>query len=248
MITPTLFDAAAIVGLLPNGIDFDPTNLNEDSIAFDTSFAPYSLFMSHYHDKDTTEVSDVEHIAFLILWLTKYVFCSRSLQVAKRFITMANQLHVGTKLCLSEMILANLYESLSESVNLLKTIKDQCKINLSGPFWLLQLWLNATFEASLPVKHEVNEEKVKDRIVEWPRLVQLTPTDEGISLRQAFNGYVMMFAKRYHFTSTMAPFASRKIGPEWFTQQLPLEMQKDENIFLDVWESFLTPRLLFFPS
>ena len=43
----------------------------------------------------------------------------------------------------------------------------------------------------------------------------------------------------------MAPFSSRKIGPEWFTQQLPLEMQKDENIFLDVWESFLTPRLLF---
>ncbi|XP_050916133.1 uncharacterized protein LOC127131246 [Lathyrus oleraceus] len=245
MVTPTLFDAATIVGLRPNGIYFDPTNLNEDSIAFNTSFAPYSLFMSHYHDKDTTKVSDVEHIAFLTLWLTKYMFFSRSLQVAKRFITMANQLHVGTKLCLSEMILANPYESLSESVNILKTIKDQGKINLSGPFWLLQLWLNATFEASLLVEHEVNEEKVKDRTVEWPRLVQLTPTDEGISLRQAFNSYVMMFAKRYHFTSTMAPFASRKIGPEWFTQQLPLEMQKDENIFLDVWESFLTARLLF---
>ncbi|XP_050874871.1 uncharacterized protein LOC127078459 [Lathyrus oleraceus] len=245
MVTPTLFDATAIVGLRPNGIDFDPTNLNEDSIAFDTSFAPYSLFMSHYHDKDTTEVSDVEHIAFLTLWLTKYVFFSRSLQVAKRFITMANQFHAGTKLCLSEMILANLYESLSESVKFLKTIKDRGKINLSGPFWLLQLWLNATFEASLPVKHEVNEEKVKDMTVEWPRLVQLTPTDEGISLRQAFNDYVMMFSRRYHFTSTMAPFASRKIGVEWFTQQLPLEMQKDENIFLDVWESFLTPGLLF---
>lgn len=139
MVTPTLFDAATMVGLLPNGIDFDPTNLNEDSIAFDTSFAPYSLFMSHYHDKDTTKVSDVEHIAFLTLWLSKYVFCSRSLQVAKRFITMANQLHTGTKLCLSEMILANLYESLSESVNLLKTIKDQGKINLSGPFWLFTI-------------------------------------------------------------------------------------------------------------
>lgn len=86
---------------------------------------------------------------------------------------------------------------------------------------------------------------MKDKTVEWPRLVQLTPTDEGISLRQAFNGYVMMFAKRYHFTSNMAPFSSRKIGPEWFTQQMPLEMQKDENKFLDVWESFLTPRLLF---
>ena len=79
MVTPTLFDAAAIVGLRPNGIDFDPTNLNEDSIAFDASFAPYSLFMSHYHDKDTTEVSDVEHIAFLTLWLSKYVFFSLSL-------------------------------------------------------------------------------------------------------------------------------------------------------------------------
>ncbi|XP_050896255.1 uncharacterized protein LOC127102994 [Lathyrus oleraceus] len=67
------------------------------------------------------------------------------------------------------MILANLYESLSECVSLLKTIKDQGKINFSGPFWLLQLWLNATFEASLPVKHEVNEEKVKDRTVEFQK-------------------------------------------------------------------------------
>ncbi|XP_050889575.1 uncharacterized protein LOC127094846 [Lathyrus oleraceus] len=51
MVTPTLFDAAAIVGLHPNGIDFDPTVLNEDTIAFETSLAPYSLFMSYYHDK-----------------------------------------------------------------------------------------------------------------------------------------------------------------------------------------------------
>ncbi|XP_050883068.1 uncharacterized protein LOC127086362 [Lathyrus oleraceus] len=127
MVTPTLFDAATIVGLHPNGIDFNPTNLNEDTIAFDTSLAPYSLFTSYYHDKSTMEVSDVKHIAFLTLWLSKYVFCSRSLQVAKRFITMANQLHAGIKLCLSEMILANLYESLSESVHLLKTIKPKVK-------------------------------------------------------------------------------------------------------------------------
>ncbi|KAI5442394.1 hypothetical protein KIW84_011460 [Lathyrus oleraceus] len=245
MVTPTLFDAAAIVGLHPNGIDFDPTVLNEDTIAFETSLAPYSLFMSYYHDKSTTEVLDVEHIAFLTLWLSKYVFCSRSLQVAKRFITIANQLHAGTKLCLSEMILANLYESLSESVHFLKNTKTQGKINLSGPFWLLQLWLNATFEANLPVAPEIDEEEVKNRTVEWPRLVLITPSDEGISLRQAFKSYVMMFAKSYQFTSTMAPFADRKIGPRWFTQQLPLEMQKDENIFLNVWESFLTPRLLF---
>lgn len=139
---------------------------------------------------------------------------------------MANQLHAGTKLCLSEMILANLYESLSESVNLLKPIKDQGKINLSGPFWLLQLWLNATFEVSLLVKHEVNEEKVKDMTVEWPRLVQLTPTDEGISLRQAFNGYVMMFAKRYHFTSTMAPFASKKLDLNGLPNNCPWKCRR----------------------
>lgn len=124
MMTPTLFDLAAIVGLKPIGEDFNPLYLTEDSIGFEVSRAAYSSHINYYHDKTTEEVSDTEHIAFLALWLCIHVFCSKSIQVAKKFITIANQLHVGRKLCLSEMILVHLYECLGEGVTHLKTLGD----------------------------------------------------------------------------------------------------------------------------
>lgn len=139
MMTPTLFDLASIVGLKPMGEEFDPFFLNEDSIGFEVSRAAYSTHINYYHDKSNAEVSDTEHIAFLALWLCIYVFCSRSIQVAKKFITIANQLHVGRKLFLSDLILIHLYESLGEGVTLLKTLGDQGNLLLSRPLWLLQL-------------------------------------------------------------------------------------------------------------
>lgn len=121
------------------------------------------------------------------------------------------------------MILASLYESLSDGVAQLKNLGDKGNLLLSSPFWLLQLWLNATFEASLPNKGLVDEdaEEIKNRRVEGTRLAQLTPNDEGQALQSTFMGYIMMFAKRHVFTSSMAPFAFRKYGPKWFIRTFP---------------------------
>lgn len=116
MVTPTLFDIAAITGLKLTGNTYDPNIESDDSIAFTTSRAAYSTHITHYHGKDTDTISDVEHIAFLALWLSHCIFCSKSLQVAKKYITLANQLHFGHDVCLSEMIMASLYESLSDGV------------------------------------------------------------------------------------------------------------------------------------
>lgn len=139
MITPTLFDLAAITGLKPNGHTYDPDIDFEDTIAFSTSRAAYSTHITHYHDKDTKIVSDVEHIAFLTLWLSHSVFCSKSLQVAKKYLTLANQLHAGCDVCLIEMIIASLYKSLSDGVTQLKKLGGKGNLLLPGPFWLLQL-------------------------------------------------------------------------------------------------------------
>ena len=144
------------------------------------------------------------------------------------------------------MILGNLYESLSEGVTQLKNLASKPNLLLSGPFWLLQLWLNATFEASLPHKKTLDEnaEEIRHRRVEGTRLVCLTPSEEGHSLRPLFLSFINMFAKRYEFSTSMAPFAARKIGPEWFTRSFPpLEKDQEEEAKL-VWEAFLIPRLL----
>lgn len=152
MTTPALLDLAAIIMLKPTGHTYDPDIDSEDTIAFSTSRAAYSTHITHYHDKDTDTVFDMEHIAFLALWLSHSVFCSKSLQVAKKYLTLANQLHARHDACLGEMILASLYKSPSDGVTQLKNLGEKGNLLLFGPFWLLQLWLNATFEASLPIK------------------------------------------------------------------------------------------------
>lgn len=132
MVTLTLFDFVAITGLRQTGEDFEPNYIDEDTIKFGEG------------------VSDEERIYFLVLWLSKCVFCSRSLQVAKKFLAMANQLHVGQKIGLSQMIIASLYESLDESVDFLKAYKVGTNILFVSPLCLFQLWLNAIFKALMP--------------------------------------------------------------------------------------------------
>lgn len=246
MVTLTLFDMAAITGLKPTGHTYDPDVDSIGTISFSTTRATYSTYITHYHDKDIEIVSDVEHIAFLALWLSHSVFCSKSLQVAKKYLALANQLHVGHDICLSEMILASLYESLSDRVAQLKNLGDKGNLLLSGPFWLLQLWLNATFEANLPTKGLVDEdtEEIRRRRVEGPRLAQLTPRDEGQVLLSTFMSYIMMFAKSHNFTSSMAPFALRKVFPRWFTRTFPSLSKKQETKSFLIWEAFLTPQIL----
>ena len=68
-------------------------------------------------------------------------------QVTKKMLTLATQLHHGYPLCLAELILANLYESINNGVTTLNNVGDKASLLLSGPFWLLQLWINATFES-----------------------------------------------------------------------------------------------------
>jgi hypothetical protein len=94
MMTPTLFDISAITGLSPVGEIYDPTKITL-SIEFDYKEKTFQKYILENHRAGEEEVSDIEHIAFLTLWLSHYVFCSKSLQVAKKFIPMAIQLHLG---------------------------------------------------------------------------------------------------------------------------------------------------------
>lgn len=143
------------------------------------------------------------------------------------------------------MILANLYKSQGEGVTALKNIRTKGSLLLSGPFWLLQLWLNASFKACLPTHNPIdaNAAVVKNRRVEGTRLAMLTPSNEGRNLQQSFTNYVMMFSKRYNFTPAMTPFSSRTCGPEWFMRKFP-SLSKDKKAELvAIWEAFLTPRV-----
>ncbi|MCI24512.1 hypothetical protein A2U01_0045696, partial [Trifolium medium] len=111
MMTPTLLDVAAITGLRPTGGVYDLANANKN-IAFVINKEAYSKYVAEEQGREGEEVTDVEHVAFLTLWLSHFVFCSKSLQVAKRFIPMAVQIHEGCQFGLGRLILACLYEAI----------------------------------------------------------------------------------------------------------------------------------------
>jgi hypothetical protein len=121
MMTPTLFGVAAITGLSPVGETYDLVKTNQ-SIEFDYKEKTFQKYIQENHRVGEEEVFDIEHIAFLTLWLSHYVLCSKSLKVAKKFIPMAIQLHLGQQFGLGRLILGCLYESMqSLSANLKKT-------------------------------------------------------------------------------------------------------------------------------
>ena len=109
MLTPTLLDVAAITGLKPIGETFD-SNEDDSEISFDFSRFAYGVFIMDNHDTKFFEVSAEEHVAFLNYCLSMYIFCTRSIQVAKGCKTLAFQLHKGKNICLSKLILGSLYE------------------------------------------------------------------------------------------------------------------------------------------
>lgn len=180
-------------------------------------------YITDHHNTESNKVSAEEHIAFLAIWLSRYIFCYKSLEVAKRFLTLENQLHARHNICLSQLILGWLYESLGYATEFLKNYQLGTNLLLDGPYWLLQLWLNATFEPLLKTHNTLNkdDESIINRRIEGTRLALLNPIDEGLSLKEAFIGYVMMFAKSQKLTPSMAHFANRTHGHEWFTIEFP---------------------------
>lgn len=69
---PTLFDITAITGLNPLGKTFTPTIKTDQEIIFE--HVSFKNIIIDHHDKKNEEVFDQEHIAFLTLWLSYYVF------------------------------------------------------------------------------------------------------------------------------------------------------------------------------
>jgi hypothetical protein len=94
MLTHTLLDVAAITSLKPTRETFDP-NSTLANLKFKFIKAIFTRYISEHHVTDTEEVSDVEHVALLTLWLSHFIFCSRSFQVAKIYVHLAIQLHEG---------------------------------------------------------------------------------------------------------------------------------------------------------
>lgn len=170
MLTPTLLDVVAITGLKPIGEMFDPDNCESD-FNFDFKRSTFGNYIEDHHNLDD-EVSDEEHIAFLTFWLSIYVLCTRSIQVAKHYRTLAFQLHEGKQVCLSKLLLGCVYESLNQGATEMRN--QDFFLIIPGLLWLFQLLLLATFRPNLDVFLPQDfQEAYKERSTEGVGLAML---------------------------------------------------------------------------
>jgi hypothetical protein len=242
MMTPTLFDVAAITGLRPTGATYDPAQ-SSDNIKLSYKSNAYSKFISE-HQKTDGDVDEQEHVAFLVLWLSQFVFCTRSLQVAKKFIPMAVQIHECQSFGLGSLILGALYEAMRSACENIKKTSSGSTFLGYGPFWLLQLWLNATFTKELDLTlPEIDFEDTRGRHVEGTRLARMIPRVRGLDSEHLFIQYFEAFLNLKTFKSSFSPFAGREVGPHWFVHPIPPLPEHEEEIS-EIWLAYLNPTLI----
>lgn len=218
MLTHTLFDVAAITWLRPTGETYNPSIVREENhFNFSTKRASYINLISNHYKIDTSEFSDQENITFLTFWLSHFVFCTSSLQVAKKFIGMAIQFHEIHNFCLSRLILGSLYESFGYDSQAMQRLKEGQVLSISGPLCVFQMWLVATFEQQLGFFIlTLYESEVRSQKVEGTRLAFLIRREFNLSTSQLLSEYFNILLRCTFFTPSMNPFISRTHCPKWF--------------------------------
>lgn len=100
------------------------------------------------------------------------------LEGGQRYLTLANQLHEGRDICLSQLILGSIYESLGLATKTVKNLQPKDNLLLVGYYWFPGFWLNSMFEPSLDIKNpNTADEDMKFRHVEGLRLARITLVD-----------------------------------------------------------------------
>jgi len=143
---PTVLDIVALTGLRPHGEEVSAIL----GMAGSTCHFPHhgtiyynSLTYNKYLgvSKAEADVTEEEHISFLFTWLSKHLFCDSSVSMIKQCTKLAFALAAGRKLALAPFLLSNLYHGCTE------IIMDRF-LQERGPFWILQFWLQFTFQNS----------------------------------------------------------------------------------------------------
>ena len=101
-----------------------------------TEWASYIL----NHIGDGSTVSEREYVAFLNMWLERFIFCRSSCGLTYNHKLMAEHLAIGKDIPLGKYQLGAAYHLMHQVAAQL--LKNEPVHTISGPWWLIQLWLN----------------------------------------------------------------------------------------------------------
>ncbi len=136
--TPTLIDIIMITGLDITS-SANPMSLNtKNQYDFRTkSIGGWSGYVAAYMGQGS--VTPREHVAFLLMWLEKFLFCGSSCGPTTNWQFVAEALETKRQFPLGKILLGYLYQMLH---NTSAKLAVSSVVGAGGPWWLLQSWLN----------------------------------------------------------------------------------------------------------
>nr|BAD08046.1 aminotransferase-like [Oryza sativa Japonica Group] len=163
--TPTLIDIIMITGLDVTS-SANPMSMNtKNQFDFKTkSIGGWSGYVVAYMGKGP--VTPREHVAFLLMWLEKFLFCGSSYGPTTNWQFVDEALESKKQFPLGKILLGYLYQMLN---NASAKIAVGSIVGAGRPWWLLQTWLN------LVVMKVVNRPSVTE--AEFPRLEKIVEDD-----------------------------------------------------------------------
>ena len=143
-ITLTLMDIATITDPKPFSKTYAfiliEDQIERSEVDIDFSAKSYGAFIEK-NVQDIEVVSDEEHIAFLVYWVSSHLLCTHSLQIPMCSYNLAQDLHFREDICLSKFLLTFVYKVIDEAVKIMDT-PDKMK-HIVGLLWIVQSWFIA---------------------------------------------------------------------------------------------------------
>jgi hypothetical protein len=90
------------------------------------------------HMKDGP-LGEVEYMAFLNMWLCRFIFCGKANEPTLNHIAMAENLATGHRVPLGKYLLGSVYHMLHQTTSQMHTGQNISCVN--GPWWFVQMWL-----------------------------------------------------------------------------------------------------------
>lgn len=229
MMSPTLLDLAALAGFRPHGIEMHASAFTPPpTVSLDLKFSKNGLSFNHFMEinRKSGPVDSQEHISFLLMWLCKFVFCVASHKVTKEYIYIAEVLAEGRPLALGTFVLSRLYRGLHSITS------NDMTVNVGGPFWLLQFWLQAYFPELGP-----HFSSTGPFIIEGARYASACLVD-----RSATDCFKFFYECHSRLDDIFSALMSCTNCPEWFKAKPTFPIPESDGEMREMWASYLISR------
>ncbi|CAI9088444.1 OLC1v1022771C1 [Oldenlandia corymbosa var. corymbosa] len=139
---------------------------------------------NHWMQKHMNTGSEIEHEAFLALWLSRFVFPSKTLDgtIERNVLSIAVHLARGTKIALAPAVLASIYSSLSE-MKKAHSSSESLLLPISAPLQLVQIWAWERFSSLRP--EPLPFENDQPMFAKWHNLSMKNTGDIKLALDKA---------------------------------------------------------------